>query len=225
MADKFERFVASYLRLNGYFTVPNFIVHAANDPTRVLAGHVGNYTETDIIGVRMPHSREVTGNLHIANHGLLVNGANGKTDVVVVEVKSGNDNKPNRVWRGAEAKQTACYIARFVGLHGEAEIQPVGDALAMAFRFEDEWCRFRYIVFADEPNAHYQQKGVSYITFEQAIAFIVQVRGQCWIDSNIGVASSHHQWDDLLVDIFAVANKIQESETERIQEIKLMLVT
>lgn len=57
MPDKYERFVASYLRLNGYFTVPNFIVHAADDPGRVSAGQVGNYTETDILGVRMPHSR------------------------------------------------------------------------------------------------------------------------------------------------------------------------
>lgn len=63
MADKHERFVASYLRLNGYFTVPNFIVHAGDDPTRISAGQVGNYTETDILGVRLPHSREITGNL------------------------------------------------------------------------------------------------------------------------------------------------------------------
>jgi hypothetical protein len=47
--DKYERFVASYLRLNGYFTVPNFIVHAGDDPERILAGQVGNLTETDII--------------------------------------------------------------------------------------------------------------------------------------------------------------------------------
>lgn len=80
MADKYERFVAAYLRLNGYFTVPNFIVLAADDPTRILNGHVGNYTETDIIGVRLPNSREVTGHLEIKNHDLLVEGAAGRTD-------------------------------------------------------------------------------------------------------------------------------------------------
>src|SRR3990172_994279 len=95
MADKYERFVASYLRLNGYFTVPNFIVHAGDDPGRLSAGYVGSYTETDIIGVRMPHSGEVTGKLHIANHSVLVAGAEGLIDVVVAEVKSGNDNNPN----------------------------------------------------------------------------------------------------------------------------------
>ena len=74
MADKFERFVAAYLRLNGYFTVPNFIVHASDDPTRVSGGLVGNYTEVDTIGLRMPYSREVSGAKHIVNHPLLVDG-------------------------------------------------------------------------------------------------------------------------------------------------------
>lgn len=225
MPDKYERSVTSYLRLNGYFTVPNFIVHAADDPGRIMADHVGNYTETDIIGVRMPYSREMTGRLHIANHELLIDGPDGKIDVVVAEVKSGKDNRPNPVWRGANAKRAACYIARFVGLHGDDETHVVGDALATTFRYENDRSRFRYIVFAVGPNAHYQKKGVSYITFEQAISFIVQVRGQSWIDSNIGVASSHHQWDELLVDILSVANKLKEPEQDRIQEIKSMLAT
>ena len=97
--DNYERFVTSFLRLNGYFTVPNFIVHAADDPARVSAGHVGNYTEADTLAVRMPHSREVTGKLHIANYRPLVDAAAGKFDVVIAEAKSGNENKPNRIWR------------------------------------------------------------------------------------------------------------------------------
>ncbi|MFQ5852194.1 MAG: hypothetical protein ACE5JU_16625 [Candidatus Binatia bacterium] len=225
MADKYERFVASYLRLNGYFTVPNFIVHAGDDPNRVMAGNVGNYTETDIIGVRMPYSQEVTSTLHIANHGLLIDGANGRTDVVIAEVKSGNDNRPNRVWLGPRRKDVGCYIARFVGLHREPEIEAIGDAVANRFRYDDQRSRFRYIVFATEPNPYYQGEGISYITFEQAIQFIVEVRGQCWIDENIGVASCHHQWDDLLIDLFAIANREELSIGERVRDIKSMLAT
>lgn len=225
MANKYERFVASYLRLNGYFTVPNFIVPAAGDPARISDGTVGNYTETDIIAIRMPHSREVAGKLHVANDPLLIDGANGKADVVVAEVKSGNDNKPNRPWLGSNAKEVGTYIARFVGLHRDDEVQTVGGTLATACRFEDERCRFRYIIFAIQPNAHYQQQGVSYITFEQAISFIVEVRGQCWMDKNIGVASSHHQRDDLLIEVFAIANRIEQHAAERVLEIQSMLAT
>jgi hypothetical protein len=34
-AERFEIFVTWYLRFNGYFTVPNFVVHAGDDPKRM----------------------------------------------------------------------------------------------------------------------------------------------------------------------------------------------
>ncbi|MEO7653460.1 MAG: hypothetical protein ABIZ80_23620 [Bryobacteraceae bacterium] len=43
----------------------------------------------------MPYSREVTGTLRIPNHSALVGGSVEKMDVVIAEVKSGNDAKPN----------------------------------------------------------------------------------------------------------------------------------
>jgi hypothetical protein len=223
MANNYERFVAAYLRLNGYFTVPNFIVHSGDDPTRISGGAVGNYTETDVIGVRFPHSREVTGRLEIKNHDILVDGVTGKIDVVVAEAKSGNSDKPNAVWAGPNARVAAGYIARFVGLHRENELDAVAAAIASRFSFEDERCWFRYVLFADQSNRHYKEKGVSYITYRQAIEFIVSVRGQCWIESNIGVASVHSQWDDLLIDIFRVANKMQDAVESRVLEITAML--
>ena len=222
-ASKYEKFVASYLRLNGFFTVPNFIVHAADDKKRISGGSIGNYTETDIIGVRMPHSNEKTGDLHIANDPVLVNGAIGKFDVVIAEVKSGKKNRElNSVWHGEHAITVGRYITRFVGLHREDQIEAVAQNLVTAFRFEDDRTRFRHIVFANKPNKHFQKKGLTYITFQQVIEFIVLVRGQCWINANIGVASAHSQWDDLLVDVFSIANK-QESPAECIRQIKSML--
>jgi hypothetical protein len=223
MPNNYERFATAYLRLNGYFTVPNFIVLAADDSTRISNGIVGNYTEADIIGIRLPHSREVTGGLDIRNHDLLVDGASGMTDVVVAEAKSGNEDRPNKVWLGPHAEHVARYIARFVGLHEESALQSVGHSLGTAFRFTDERSRFRYVLFAESPNTYYAGRGVSYITYEQAIHFIVEVRGPCWIESQIGVVSAHHQWDDLLVAIFKVANRTNESVDTRVQEIKSML--
>ncbi len=224
MMDKYERFVASYLRLNGYFTVPNFIVHAADDAARISDDRVGNLTETDILGVRMPHSHEVTGPLHIANDPALVSGASGKFDVVVAEVKSGKGNTPNPIWHGPGAAEAAAYIARFVGLHSrENEVRAVGNALAAKFRFEDDRSRFRYIMFSRAPNSHYQKKGMSVITFEQAISFIVEVRGECWVRADIGVASSHHQWDELLVEIFEIANEHGKSVATRVRDIQSLL--
>jgi hypothetical protein len=34
-AERFEIFVTWYLRFNGYFTIPSFVVHAGDDPARI----------------------------------------------------------------------------------------------------------------------------------------------------------------------------------------------
>lgn len=215
MPDKYERFVAAYLRLNAYFTVPNFIVH---DADRVSDGKVGNRTETDIIGVRMRYSREAIGQLSVANHTLLVDGGRNKHDVVIAEVKSGANAKPNKVWHSADLRSIS-YIVHFVGLHSESDIPTVARGLAEHFHFEDEQCRFRYIVFSEAPNTHYQDKGVTYITFKEAITFVVQERGNCWAEHGMGVASCHHQWDELLIEVFNFANDRQQTVEERVERI------
>lgn len=207
MADKYERFIAAYLRLNAYFTIPNFIVHAADDRKRISGGRIGMYTETDILGIRMPYSKEITGHLRIANHERLVADSEEKTDVVIAEVKSGKDNTPNRVWKKGDSDRTIAYVVRFVGLHDECEINDVADALASTFRFEDDCCRLRYMIFAHEINKYYEQKGVTYIPFRCVIRFLVTVRGQSWIDCDLGVASVHTQWDEVLDEVFSIANE------------------
>jgi hypothetical protein len=224
MPNKYERFAAAYLRLNGYFTVPNFIVHAADDPQRVSGGHVGNYTETDILGVRMPYSREVTGSLVVRNDPTLVTTADKKIDVVILEVKTGKHATPNSPWHSQKTVHQAIpYIVRFVGLHSEVDIPNVAEALAVKYSHEDELTRLRYIMMAEAPNEHYQARGVTYITFDDAIRFVVKIRGQCWLDANIGISSLHHQWDDLLVDLFGLANKANLSVEARVADIKTFL--
>jgi len=225
MADKYEKFVAAYLRLNAYFTVPNFIVLAGDDSARISSGQVGNYTETDILAVRMPYSEEVTGTLHIGNHCVLTDGSQGKMDVVIAEAKSGNENRPNKAWRAGAPDPSISYVVRFVGLHAEGELRSVAQALATAFRFEDDRCRYRYVVFSKEPNEHYASRGVKYITFREAIDFIVGVRGQCWVEKNIGVASLHHQWDDMLIEIFRIANNHERTVEQRADDVETFLAT
>ena len=79
------------------------------------------------------------------------------------------------------------------------------------------------MVFAHESNRHYMSKGVTYIKFRDVIAFLVDVRGQSWINCNLGVASSHPQWDDVLTKVFSIANKHELPADERIECIDLWL--
>src|SRR5581483_10639974 len=213
-----------YLRLNGYFTVPGFVVHAGDDRKRISREQVGNYTEVDVLAVRMPNSLELAP-MEITNHELLLDGAGptaGLIDVVIAEVKSGNDSKPNPVWCKGTLYPIE-YLVRFVGLHAADEIGCVAKALASEYCYEDKRCRIRYIVIAQQPNKYYQAKGVTYLVLRDAIEFIVKARGSSWIGAGLGVASCHHQWDDMLISLFKIANKNGLTDEAKIDEIETYL--
>lgn len=209
-----EKFVKWYLRFNAYFTIDSFVVHAADDTNRIRDGIVAPHTEVDIIAVRMPYSVEMAGNLRIANHKVLVGGQNERFDVVIAEVKSGNNNRPNSIWRNKNLEPIR-YVIRFVGLLGDQEIEKAVKDLSERYYFESEKVRIRYIIFAYNQNPHYFDLGVNFITFSEMVDFLVEERGQCWIKSGIGVSSVHYQWDDQINEIFGIVNNFSKSPDER----------
>ncbi len=214
MSAIYEKFVSWYLRFNGYFTIDNFVVHAADDPNRISRGIIAPHTETDTIALRMPYSVEIAGNLRIANHEILVDGQNERFDVVIAEVKSGSENRPNSVWRNRNLVPIR-YVVRFIGLFDEPKIDEVVRELSEHYSFENEKVRMRYIVFSHDVNQHYVNHGVKFITFAQIAQFLAKIRGQCWIESGIGVASLHYQWDEQINKVFAIANDFKKSLHER----------
>jgi hypothetical protein len=203
-----EEFIRQYLRLNAYFGIDNFIIHAADDPERITAnGKIGNYTETDFLGVRLPYSSEMSGQLFIANDPPLVEGINEKIDIVIGEVKTGGQDKPNPTWKHPERIYPKEYILKFVGLYKDGkEISSIAKYLSENYKYEDDRARIRYIVFSESENKHYKGKGVTYITYEHIIDFLTELRGQSWTAANIGVSSLHNQWPALLQQIFEIAN-------------------
>ncbi|MGA9564231.1 MAG: hypothetical protein WBS19_01790 [Candidatus Korobacteraceae bacterium] len=155
----------------------------------------------------MPYSLENKGLFVAANWGPLVNGSEGKHDVVIAEVKAGDDAKPNSVWRGGDL-EVIKYIVRFVGLKPSmSSVGKVARELKEHFSYEDQKCRFRYAIFSDSANPHYQQKGVSYFQVEPMVRFLAEVRGDCWVNQGIGMASVHYQWDKMINSIFKIANE------------------
>ncbi len=220
-----EEFIRQYLRLNGYFCIDNFIVHAADDPQRITAnGEIGNYTETDLLGIRLPYSEEMSGQLYMAHDMPLVEGADGKTDIVIGEVKTGGENRPNKIWRHPETLYPKEYILKFVGLTNDAnEISSISKTLSEKYIYENRTTRIRYIIFSENENKHYKDIGVSFITYDHIIDFLTEIRGQSWTAGNIGVASLHHQWPVLLTEVFEIANNFNIEIDERKQRIKEIL--
>ncbi len=81
-AERFEIFVTWYLRFNGYFTIPSFVVHAGDDPARISRGAVGSLTEVDTLAVRLPFSEE--SGIQFPTDRNLVEGAEGRFDVELI---------------------------------------------------------------------------------------------------------------------------------------------
>ena len=77
-----------YLRLNGYFTIPNFIAHR----------RAGPLTEVDILGVRFSHSIEIADGTQFDDDPNLGIPAE-RIDVVFAEAKRNRIDELNGPWR------------------------------------------------------------------------------------------------------------------------------
>lgn len=205
-----------YLRFNGYFIVDNFIVHAGDDESRISKTIIGNHTETDILAIRHKFSKEITGALHIQNDPKIICDKDSKIDFIIAEVKTGNQDKPNKLWIEKRIPVIE-YILRFAGfIETEDEISKIANELANAGTYHSDDLSFSIrlvLISENSPNKNWQH--LTNILFTDIVDFLVDVRGQCWVTENIGTASIHYQWDDLIVNIFSIANNQDITIDER----------
>lgn len=205
-----------YLRLNGYFTVDNFVVHAGDDPARISRDVIGNHTETDLLAVRHLFSREVSGKLEVQNDPVLMHPDKPLIDYVIAEVKTGNEDRPNSCWREKKL-DVISYIVRFAGIvDTEEKIAVIANKLAEKGTYLDPSGHFavRLIVISESPvNKHWQH--LTNINFDHIIDFLVDVRMQCWINEEIGIRSIHYQWDPLMNQLFKIGNN--EGDTNKMK--------
>ncbi len=127
--DPYELLVRWYLRFNGYLGVENFVVQQTVEHGNIQIG------ETDVLGVRFPHSREDPGFTLQTDQELLDKQAvdEGLVDFVVAEVKGGQNDTLNKIWRepADPAKiERVGYLIRWLGpLTGSYPIANVLHAL------------------------------------------------------------------------------------------------
>jgi len=205
--NKDEELVKVFLRLNGYFLVDNFIVHNGEaDLTDCREKIIPQLTETDLLGMRMPFQIENTGDLTIANYEKLILD-NGLIDLVIIESKTGKENRPNSTWKSIEKIENIKYLIRFFGITNSIEeIDKISTCLLTNYNCNWNNYSIRYIIVAESVNTHYSEKGITYIPIEEILDFIVQIRGECWINKNMGIASHHSQWNPFMNRIFEIAN-------------------
>lgn len=127
---------------------------------------------------------------------------------------------------GERKKQQAVeYILRFAGfIETEAEISRVSKAVMGTGQFNSPNQEYSIrLVVISENKLNKNWRHLANISIENIIDFIVDVRGQCWVEQNKGIASIHYQWNKLINDIFEIANNMTVSTVERKEEIRRLL--
>ena len=114
-----------YLRLNGFLTIPNFVVHP--DTGR------DQRTDVDLLGVRFPYRAELAPNT--MRDGTVFTRVTDRAFIILAEVKQGRCAL-NGPWANP-GQENLQRVLRSVGTHPAAELESVARALYTHGHFQD----------------------------------------------------------------------------------------
>lgn len=140
-----ERLAYWFLRLNGFLTQYNFVVHPEGADQH---GHYKQQTEVDVIGVRFPHRRE-NRIKPMQDHGLFH--GDGRLQLVLAETKSTRCTL-NLSWR-EPAKENMQKVLSAVGVLPPDQV----DAASAGLYQDGVWANgaevsVRWVLFGMQPN-------------------------------------------------------------------------
>ena len=146
-----------YLRLNGYFTMPNFIAH----------GRPAAKTDVDVLAIRLGHSFEANfqddkGQLKIPDRG---------TDVVFVEVKEDYIGTLNGPWAN-RAVGALDYVLKRVGIVPASHVKAVADALYDKRSFIGDGFTVRICAFGASASKGLVSQGIIFVDWKSVFEFI-----------------------------------------------------
>ena len=169
-----------YLRLNGFLTIPNFVVHSDSGRNQE--------TDADILGVRFPFRAENLSNP--MKDDPLVIGDAGKPHIVIAEVKTGRCNL-NGPWTQPHRKNMV-RVLRAIGQFKFGECDRAAAALYETGHYSNQQYKISLLCFGREVNTEVKHKYpiVRQILWPDVLTFIYNrfrdYRRQ---------KASHLQWD------------------------------
>jgi hypothetical protein len=187
-----EQLTLWFLRLNGYFCVPNFVIHPSAPGSQ--------RTDADILAVRFPHCLEVAGAPMPQDQGFVVP---GRIDFLIAEVKAG-ECRLNGPWVDP-GKRNIQYVLRWMGfLASEDDLDVVSQALYERKRWEDPQRLYsvRMAAFGEHRSARLGMRTVLQRTHLESVTFIID-RFQRFDTEK----ADHRQWDDFVRQLFDMASK------------------
>jgi hypothetical protein len=181
-----ERLAYWFLRLNGFLTQYNFVVHPEGPDQQ---GHYNQQTEVDVIGVRFPHRRENRIN-PMRDHGLFQ--GDGRVQLILAETKSTRCTL-NPSWRHP-ANENMEKVLTAVGLLPPEHIEAAAAGLYRDGTWTDGASfSVRWVLFGMRPNRTLKAElpEVPQLTWDrEVLPFIFQRFFDYRMEKR-----SHGQWD------------------------------
>jgi hypothetical protein len=163
-----------YLRLNGYFTIPNFIVH----------GRPAALTDVDVLAVRLPYSSESRfiddGELGIPKD---------RIDIIFAEAKRGEIRSLNGPWRDPHAGALNRVLQR-VGIVPPDRVGELAAELYMKRSTSENGFTIRICAFGEKISPELRQSGVHFVDWQHVLQFVHQR-----FRDNEQFKADHGMWD------------------------------
>lgn len=177
-----------YFRLNGFLSIPGFVVHP-DTPKRYPL------TEADLIAVRFPNSIEIIGKRSMVDDRLLTSLANRQQKLfLLVEVKL-DLCKINGPWSDPSAGNMQRVINR-LGFAKDEEVDQIAQQMYAGLRWEDEDTVLQYVSVGQRVNDGLQRTypKLQQITWDQVSDFIFNRFKQFPEELPDDGRSVHEQW-------------------------------
>ncbi len=210
---KAETLAYWYLRLNGFLTITNFIVHPNSG--------YDQRTDVDVIGIRFPYREELLYNP--MQDDTIFKANSEKPLLVFTEVKSSICDL-NGPWTKPQ-KENMQQVLRAIGTFKTAEIDTVSKSLYKDGNYEGDQIIVKLLCVGGTINPKLQRKykGVPQIIFDDILSFIYNR-----FTSYYQQKASHNQWDkdikalwNLAIKCSGAAKSSQDGCTAFISDIKV----
>ncbi len=200
-----EQLAYWYLRLNGFLTIQNFIVHP----------DIGSEqrTDADILGVRFPHQAELKPKPMTDDEPFIQ--IKDKPFIIIAEVKSGECNL-NGPWTEPQ-KENLQRVLRAIGAFPESEVETVAKAVYTSGVFSNNAYHLSLACFGRDPNPEIKKNlpTVPQILWDKVLGFIYD-RFRKYRDQK----ASHGQWDEAGQELW---DCVLGSRTEREFKAKVVI--
>ena len=180
-----DRIAYWYFRLNGFFTIENFILHGDSSTNWQVK------TDADILGVRFPFRCEPG---FVDDTPFVDQSLSKKPHVIIAEIKR-DECKLNGPWSD-QTKQNIEYALMAIGYFGKEKVIDIAGILYKDYQYESEDVKIQLVLVGSRRNNEYSdtKKQLVQILFSDILRFIYRR----FVGYRMA-KKDHQQWDKDLV--------------------------